>query len=107
MDSIDAGGVDGTILEWYEPSVLEYEWATDTEMPWRVRFELTAAGDNATLLTFDHLSPDASQPEFAAGWHWHFDRLATHPAGGEPADVQSDRHFDRLLESCRSAFGSS
>ncbi|MEA2001624.1 MAG: SRPBCC family protein [Actinomycetota bacterium] len=88
----------GTILEWDKPSVLEYEWATDTETPWRIRFELTSDGDNGTLLTFDHLLPDASNPGFAAGWHWHLDRLAIHLAGSVPADVETDEHFDRLLK---------
>ena len=29
------------------------------------------------MLTFDHLLPAPSQAEFAAGWHWHLDRLTT------------------------------
>ncbi len=92
---------EGTILEWDEPSVLEYEWATDTEMPWRVRFELTNDGAGGTVMTFDHFLPDPTIPEFAAGWHWHLDRLATHLAGSEPPDVASDGHFDELLETYR------
>ncbi len=98
---------EGTVLEWDEPSVLEYEWATDTEAPWRVRFELTSDGGNGTLLTFDHLLPDDRKLRagFAAGWHWHLDRLATHLAGSEPADVASDEHFDDLLQSYRAKFG--
>lgn len=98
FDYGDAGVSEGTILEWDEPSVLEYEWATDTDMPWHVRFELSSDGDGGTLLTFHHLLPDASIPEFAAGWHWHLDRLALHLAGNEPPDVASDAHFDELLE---------
>jgi uncharacterized protein YndB with AHSA1/START domain len=104
FDYGEAGGTDGTVIEWNEPSVLEYEWATDTDMPWRVRFELTADGDG-TLLTFDHILPDASDPSFAAGWHWHLDRLATHLEGSEPADVASDEHFDELLERYRARWG--
>ena len=101
------GGVsEGTILVWDEPSVLEYEWATDTEMPWRVRFELTGDADGGTLLTFDHLLPDALNPDFAAGWHWHLDRLGLHLAGGEPANVASDERFEELQESYRAAFES-
>lgn len=91
----------GTVIVWDEPSVLEYEWATDTDTPWRVRFELTDDHDG-TRLTFDHLLPDATKPEFAAGWHWHLDRLATHLAGSEPAQVDSDEHFDELLTRYRS-----
>jgi len=98
----EAGVTEGRTVEWDEPSVLEYEWATDTNMPWRIRFELTDEGENATVLTLDHLLPDASNPEFAAGWHWHLDRLATHLAGGRPADVDTDEHFDALLVHYRS-----
>lgn len=105
FDFDEAGVSEGTILEWDEPSVLEYEWATDTETPWRVRFELTSDGDRGTLLTFDHLLPDASNPGFAAGWHWHLDRLTLHLAGSEPAAVASDEHFDTLLQSYRADFG--
>ncbi len=101
------GGVsEGTVLEWDEPSVLEYEWAADTEMPWRVRYELTSDGDGGTILTFDHILPDPTVPEFAAGWHWHLDRLATHLAGSEPPDVASDAHFDDLLDAYRAGLGS-
>jgi uncharacterized protein YndB with AHSA1/START domain len=65
FDLGEAGVSEGTVLEWDEPSVLEYEWGTDTEMPWRVRFELASDGDGGTVLTFDHLLPDAANPEFA------------------------------------------
>lgn len=102
----EAGGADGTVLVWDQPSVLEYEWDTEGEMPWRIRFELTSDGDEATLLTFDHFLPDPSVPEFAAGWHWHLDRLATLVAGGTPAEVESDAHFDALLEQYRAGIAS-
>jgi len=95
FDYGEAGSVDGTILVWDEPSVLEYEWG-EAEMPWRIRFELASDGDEATLLTFDHFLPDPSNPDFAAGWHWHLDRLAQHLAGTEPPQVDSDEHFEAL-----------
>jgi uncharacterized protein YndB with AHSA1/START domain len=98
FDYGEAGDTDGTVIEWDEPSVLEYEWATDTDMPWRVRFELADDGGDGTVLTFDHLFPDASDPSFAAGWHWHLDRLALYVEGTQPADVATDEHFDELLE---------
>ncbi|MDA0352837.1 MAG: SRPBCC family protein [Chloroflexi bacterium] len=101
FDYGEGGGAEGTVLEWDEPSVLEYEWGTDTEMPWRIRFELTSEGDDGTLLTFDHFLPDPAAPEFAAGWHWHLDRLAMHLGGTEPPDAESDAHFDALLERYR------
>lgn len=104
FDYGEAGSAEGTVVEWDEPSVLEYEWGSDTDMPWRVRFELSE-DDDGTVLTFDHLLPDATNPEFAAGWHWHLDRLAMHLAGAEPADVTSDEHFEALLASYTTAFG--
>ena len=100
FDYGEAGGADGTVLVWDEPSVLEYEW-DGHGMEWRIRFELVSDGEDATLLTLDHLLPDPSMPEFAAGWHWHLDRLATLAAGGVPAEVDSDEHFDALLEQYR------
>lgn len=103
FDYGEAGSAEGTVLVWDEPSVLEYEWGADTDMPWRVRFELTEDGDG-TRLTFDHLLPDASNPDFAAGWHWHLDRLATHLDGGVPAEVDSDEHFEALQVHYREAF---
>ena len=105
FDYGEGGSVDGTVLVWDEPSVLEYEWGADSEMPWHVRFELSSDDEGGTVLTFDHLLPDPSVPEFAAGWHWHLDRLTMHLGGVEPPVVDSDEHFDELLEGYRSAFG--
>jgi uncharacterized protein YndB with AHSA1/START domain len=96
FDLGDHGEGVGTVLEWDEPSVLEYEWG-EPGSEWRVRFELTDDGEGGTVLTFNHLLPDPSDPSFAAGWHWHLDRLSLHLAGGVPADVVSDEHFDDLL----------
>ena len=91
----DEGGR-GTVITWNEPSLLEYEW-TGGDMHWHIRFALADGNSGGTVLTFDHLLPDASQPEFAAGWHWHLDRLVTLLGGGEPADVAEDEHFHELL----------
>lgn len=92
----------GVVLQCDEPSVLEYEWGEGDER-WRIRFELADDHDHdgdgdGTILTFDHHLPDPSQPQFAAGWHWHLDRLALVVAGQMPADVPSDAAFDALLE---------
>lgn len=103
FDYGEGGSAEGTVLEWREPSVLEYEWDTDGEMPWRVRFELTEDGEG-TLLTFDHLLPDATNPDFAAGWHWHLDRLAVLVGGGDPPAVESDEHFEALQRQYQAAF---
>lgn len=94
----------GRVITWDQPSVLDYEWGIETEAPWRVKVEL-ADVDGGTELTFDHLQPDAANPEFAAGWHWHLDRLATHLGGTEPATVDSDDHFETLLAEYRTRMG--
>ncbi len=86
----------GVVLACDEPSVLEYQWGEGDER-WRIRFELVDDGDG-TVLTFDHSLPDPAQPQFAAGWHWHLNRLALVVAGGVPADVASDAEFDALME---------
>ncbi len=86
---------EGQVLTWEEPHVLEYEWGAG-EDSWRVRFTLTPQ-DGETRLHFQHLHPDPSNPEFAAGWHWHLDRLQQYLNGSEPADVNEGRHFHDLL----------
>lgn len=96
FDLGDHGEARGTVIAWDEPSMLEYRWG-EGETTWHVRFDLAADPDGSTTLTFDHLLPDATQPEFAAGWHWHLDRLDTLMGGAEPADVEEDEHFHALL----------
>lgn len=96
FDLGEYGEAFGTILVWDEPSHLEYEW-TEGDTRWHLRFKLVAGDGETTVLTLDHLQPDATAPSFAAGWHWHLDRLAEHLAGSIPAEVVSDESFDRLL----------
>lgn len=96
FDYGDQGEGHGIVIAWDEPSVLEYRWGED-ETTWHIRFELVASADGGTTLTFDHFLPDAAQPEFAAGWHWHLDRLDTLMQGAEPAVVDEDEHFHALL----------
>ncbi|WP_062381477.1 SRPBCC domain-containing protein [Demequina pelophila] len=93
----------GTVLAWDEPLFLEYEWG-EGPMLWRVRFALSEApGEGGaggagprTALTFDHLAPDPHDPDFAAGWHWHLDRLARHLAGEDVPQTGTDAHFEEL-----------
>ncbi|MGO1384122.1 MAG: SRPBCC family protein [Arachnia sp.] len=87
----------GRILQWDAPRLLEYHWGSG-EDAWHVRFELATTGDAGTTLTFDHLLPEPTNPEFAAGWHWHLDRLQQLLAGDEPDDVDEDQHFHDLME---------
>lgn len=97
FDFAEAGPAFGTVLVWDEPTVLEYEWA-EGDSTWRIRFELSDDGDGRTTLTFDHFLPDPTRGEYAAGWHWHLDRLVQHLAGDDTADVEEDEHFHRLME---------
>lgn len=94
FDDGEAGTATGVVTAWEEPVALAYEWGEGT-MPWRVRMTLAPAGDG-TRLTFDYLAPDPHHPDYAAGWHWHLDRLAQVIAGDEPARVDSDAHFEEL-----------
>lgn len=92
-----AGSVEGEVIAWEAPEALEYAWDGPGGR-WHVRFELEEAGDgHGTVLSFAHLAPHPHDPEYAAGWHWHLDRLAQHLAGEEPARVDEDEHFHELL----------
>lgn len=84
----------GDVIACDEPRVLEYAWGGH-EGHWHVCFMLDADGDG-TWLTFDHLAPHPHSPDFAAGWHWHLDRLGELLEGGTPAAVYSDEHFEEL-----------
>ncbi|WP_062462491.1 SRPBCC family protein [Demequina soli] len=89
-----AGGGTGEVLAWVEPHALEYAFDGPGGR-WQVRIAIAELGDGA-LVTFDHVAPDPQSPDIAAGWHWHLGRLETHLAGGEPAPVDSDAHFEEL-----------
>jgi uncharacterized protein YndB with AHSA1/START domain len=105
FDYGDAGEGLGTVLRWDEPTLLEYEWG-EGETRWHIRFALSESESGGTTLTFDHLLPDATRAEFAAGWHWHLDRLTTVLHGDQPADVGEDDHFRALLSRYRDERGS-
>jgi uncharacterized protein YndB with AHSA1/START domain len=91
------GGVSsGTIGAWDPPRLLEYSYG-ESGQEWHLRMELHEYGA-VTDLIFDHLAPSPESADFAAGWHWHLDRLAQHLAGQTPAQVFSDEAFDALLE---------
>lgn len=88
------GTMRGDVLAWDELQLLEYAWDAP-EGRWHVVIMLDEAGDR-TALTFDHLGPDPHHPDYAAGWHWHLDRLAQYLAGVMPAQVPQDAHFEEL-----------
>lgn len=96
FDAGETGSISGTVVAWDPDSLLEYEWG-GPEGRWRVRFVIEEAGDSGgSVLTFEHLSPDPHHPDYAAGWHWHLDRLEQHLAGEMPAQVPHDAHFEEL-----------
>lgn len=102
VDMGDYGTASGRVLVWSEPNHLEYEWGqpstiSGSDETWRIRFLLSDAGSAGTRLVFEHVLPEPSRPEFAAGWHWYLARLALHLGGGVPAAVETDEDFDRLL----------
>jgi len=94
FDYGEAGGATGEVIAWDEPRVLEYAW-DGYGGRWHVCVMVDDAPGGAAL-TFDHLAPDPHDPDFAAGWHWHLDRLAQHLAGVTPPAVASDAHFEEL-----------
>ncbi len=97
FDSDDKDTALGRVLAWAEPHILEYRWGTGNDA-WHVRFALATNDDGQTTLTFDHLLHEPTNPEFAAGWHWHLDRLGQLLDGDEPDDVDEDQHFHDLME---------
>lgn len=105
FDVGEGGSMEGTVLAWDSPAVLEYEWPMGPDQKWQIRFELAATDDDATLLTFFHLRPDPANADIAAGWHWHLDRLGNLLAGVEPAAVDSDAHFEVLQAKYRAERG--
>ncbi|GIG55035.1 SRPBCC domain-containing protein [Demequina activiva] len=96
FDSGEMGTISGTVVAWDPGALLEYEWG-GPEGRWHVRFVIEPAGDSdGSVITFEHLSPDPHHPDYAAGWHWHLDRLEQYLAGDTPAQVPQDEHFEEL-----------
>jgi uncharacterized protein YndB with AHSA1/START domain len=97
FDYGEQGEGNGVVLACVENSLLEYEWGEGSDQ-WHIRYDLVDDGEGGTVLTFDHFLPDPSNAEFAAGWHWHLERLGEIVVGRETADVQSDDRFLALME---------
>lgn len=69
------------------PSTMEFTWGDDV-----VRFELTADGAGATVLTFTVTMAEMGKAaRDAAGWHICLDDLAAHLAGERRAEDPGDR----------------
>jgi uncharacterized protein YndB with AHSA1/START domain len=66
----------GEVLRYDPPRALEWEWGGE-----RFSFDLEPDGDG-TLLTFIHVIAQRDRAaDYAAGWHFHLDRLEAHLAG--------------------------
>ncbi|HEY3953665.1 MAG TPA: SRPBCC family protein [Streptosporangiaceae bacterium] len=92
--------IDGTVLVWEPPSVVEFEWEGGPTQAHgsRVRFELSAdAAGSRLVLTHSHTAGPAA-PDFAAGWHRHLDTLGylargTEPPAGRPGWQDLHQHY--------------
>ena len=72
----DDGSVDGRILAYDPPTVLEYTWRIQGEPETVLRFELEPVGDSTRLVLLHRGLPANQETGYAAGWHAHLDRLA-------------------------------
>ncbi|HLZ27268.1 MAG TPA: SRPBCC family protein [Chloroflexota bacterium] len=79
--------LDGQMLRYEPPSVLEFRWGDDDTL----RFELQPDGDGSRLRfvnTFNELGKGARD---AAGWHVCLDNLVAHLDGREPSGTPAER----------------
>lgn len=76
-DRADNARMEGRVLTWDPPRLLEYTWKMHGEPEAKVRCELAPDGPNATRLTFTHGEMAFPWTGLVLpGWHAHFERLA-------------------------------
>ena len=99
--------VDGEMITYDPPSVLEFRWGSEETL----RFEVRPDGEGSVLLflnTFDELGKAARD---AAGWHVCLDALASHLDGpeahvdGEEAPGAPGGRWQQVHESYVERFG--
>jgi uncharacterized protein YndB with AHSA1/START domain len=78
----DDGPVEGRILAYDPPSMLEYTWRIEGEPDTVLRFELEPLGGRTRLVLLHRGLPANQETGYAAGWHAHLDRLAALWTGG-------------------------
>lgn len=83
--------MDGAILRWEPPHVLEYTWPESTAGAGSVvRFEVFDEGPGSRLV-LTHILPEGGDlADFASGWHWHLDALER-TLGGEAVEFDRPR----------------
>ena len=93
----------GRILECEPPHLLAFTWAGTGDDASRVRFELTARGDQTHLLvTHSRLGTREALLSVAGGWHTHLDILIDRIEGREPdgfwrTHTRLEAEYDRLI----------
>jgi uncharacterized protein YndB with AHSA1/START domain len=73
----DGPTIDGEMLRYEPPSLLELRWGDDETL----RFELRPDGDGCVLTFVNTFAPVGRAARDAAGWHACLDALALHLAG--------------------------
>jgi uncharacterized protein YndB with AHSA1/START domain len=83
--------IDGEMLAFEPPSLIEFRWGTDI-----VRIELEEAEEGTVLTLLDTLDEHGKAARDGAGWHVCLDRLAAHlhgePEAGESVGAWKDVH---------------
>ena len=95
----DAMEVPGEVVRYDPPTALEWEWGGE-----RFSFELEPDGDG-TMLTFRHIFGQVERgADYAAGWHFHLDRLEAHLDRQPPGDADPE-HLVALNDRYAERFG--
>ena len=93
----------GRILECEPPHLLAFTWGGTGEEASRVRFELSARGEQTHLLvTHSRLATRDDMLSVAGGWHTHLDILVARIEGREPAGfwrthTRLEAEYDKLI----------
>jgi uncharacterized protein YndB with AHSA1/START domain len=75
-DGADGPPIEGEMLAWDPPRLVEFSWGDDT-----LRFELAPDGDGTRLTFVDTFAEGGKAARDAAGWHTCLDLLAAEVAG--------------------------
>ncbi len=91
------GAMQGEILIWDAPNVLEFTWRNPTSPEAIVRYALTAEGAGTRMIfTHTHM-PYTSSARMMPGWHWFFDRLGAALTGTAAAGLTYEALQDQYV----------